>query len=246
MLSALGKRLANVHLGFKIGDSLKPNPNIEREAVVPEFWIGKTSNVPVLNNHCHTSEIEIAMTQNFSHPCPRPASAADLPSEFAGEWLTPKNTRYIINTAGYLEDHIEPSEYQARITSDDKLCATTGGEEICYGRTSGEVGEVLGTWNDQGEVFDFQPGGKLKTKAASYTQLLSGKYTASTPDSSGNFDLETWTVVGSMWIEDEMLHWLELKKDDECSEREYEYEFCLLYTSPSPRDATLSRMPSSA
>ena len=25
-----------------------------------------------------------------------------------------------------------------------------------------------------------------------------------------------------------------------------QYEFCLLYTSPSPRDATLSRMPSSA
>ena len=25
-----------------------------------------------------------------------------------------------------------------------------------------------------------------------------------------------------------------------------EYSFCLLYTSPSPRDATLSRMPSSA
>ena len=27
---------------------------------------------------------------------------------------------------------------------------------------------------------------------------------------------------------------------------EYLYNFCLLYTSPSPRDATLSRMPSSA
>ena len=27
---------------------------------------------------------------------------------------------------------------------------------------------------------------------------------------------------------------------------EVEYIFCLLYTSPSPRDATLSRMPSSA
>ena len=27
---------------------------------------------------------------------------------------------------------------------------------------------------------------------------------------------------------------------------EREFEFCLLYTSPSPRDATLSRMPSSA
>ena len=28
--------------------------------------------------------------------------------------------------------------------------------------------------------------------------------------------------------------------------KDYEYTSCLLYTSPSPRDATLSRMPSSA
>ena len=33
---------------------------------------------------------------------------------------------------------------------------------------------------------------------------------------------------------------IELKKDVD------EYTLCLLYTSPSPRDATLSRMPSSA
>ena len=30
------------------------------------------------------------------------------------------------------------------------------------------------------------------------------------------------------------------------SEEKLKSEFCLLYTSPSPRDATLSRMPSSA
>ena len=29
-------------------------------------------------------------------------------------------------------------------------------------------------------------------------------------------------------------------------QKKYEYGCCLLYTSPSPRDATLSRMPSSA
>ena len=28
--------------------------------------------------------------------------------------------------------------------------------------------------------------------------------------------------------------------------RDFDNKFCLLYTSPSPRDATLSRMPSSA
>ena len=37
---------------------------------------------------------------------------------------------------------------------------------------------------------------------------------------------------------------LELTADD--WEEIEEYEYCLLYTSPSPRDATLSRMPSSA
>ena len=36
--------------------------------------------------------------------------------------------------------------------------------------------------------------------------------------------------------------------DDEPDPTAYmgNYNFCLLYTSPSPRDATLSRMPSSA
>ena len=33
---------------------------------------------------------------------------------------------------------------------------------------------------------------------------------------------------------------------DQCSDEEFEILTCLLYTSPSPRDATLSRMPSSA
>ena len=36
---------------------------------------------------------------------------------------------------------------------------------------------------------------------------------------------------------------LELKK---ISETQYEFTVCLLYTSPSPRDRTRSRMPSSA
>ena len=31
-----------------------------------------------------------------------------------------------------------------------------------------------------------------------------------------------------------------------CINKDKQYNFCLLYTSPSPRDATLSRMPSSA
>ena len=36
------------------------------------------------------------------------------------------------------------------------------------------------------------------------------------------------------------------KKQAKASKKKTKDEFCLLYTSPSPRDATLSRMPSSA
>mgnify|MGYP003322540233 CR=1 FL=1 len=38
----------------------------------------------------------------------------------------------------------------------------------------------------------------------------------------------------------------ELKEDKEVDYEDDPDEYCLLYTSPSPRDATLSRMPSSA
>ena len=38
----------------------------------------------------------------------------------------------------------------------------------------------------------------------------------------------------------------ELKEDQKDSDSLPPYDVCLLYTSPSPRDATLSRMPSSA
>ena len=39
--------------------------------------------------------------------------------------------------------------------------------------------------------------------------------------------------------------WLDEQKTDE-DDKGFEAKPCLLYTSPSPRDATLSRMPSSA
>ena len=37
-----------------------------------------------------------------------------------------------------------------------------------------------------------------------------------------------------------------VSKDDDGTEQEYDYIGCLLYTSPSPRDLSTSRMPSSA
>ena len=39
---------------------------------------------------------------------------------------------------------------------------------------------------------------------------------------------------------------IELKSIEDSTGLKIKYETCLLYTSPSPRDATLSRMPSSA
>jgi hypothetical protein len=120
---------------------------------------------------------------------------------------------------------VEPAEYQAKITGDDELCLTLEGEETCYERVSGLAGEVAGKWNHQGEVYDFQSHGILKTKSASFTNFLTGRYNASNPDASGNFDLETWVVNGSMWIENGKLHWLELLKNDVCSDRIYEFDF---------------------
>ena len=42
---------------------------------------------------------------------------------------------------------------------------------------------------------------------------------------------------------DEIIH---LERDNKINQKHDGFKGCLLYTSPSPRDATLSRMPSSA
>ena len=44
----------------------------------------------------------------------------------------------------------------------------------------------------------------------------------------------------------ENLYNLNFRESQNCSIRGIKVDVCLLYTSPSPRDATLSRMPSSA
>ena len=54
-------------------------------------------------------------------------------------------------------------------------------------------------------------------------------------EGSALLDIDLWPLVKSAYI-----GLIDLRFDDELSET------CLLYTSPSPRDATLSRMPSSA
>ena len=43
-----------------------------------------------------------------------------------------------------------------------------------------------------------------------------------------------------------MIDLLQEKENFELAESEEQADFCLLYTSPSPRDGLLSRMPSSA
>ena len=45
------------------------------------------------------------------------------------------------------------------------------------------------------------------------------------------------SLLISMWLGKRIIRWLQLKQVG---------EICLLYTSPSPRDGLLSRMPSSA
>ena len=57
-----------------------------------------------------------------------------------------------------------------------------------------------------------------------------------------------------IWLGDELREYVDAQKisfvkvdiGDKTALRDALREFCLLYTSPSPRDATLSRMPSSA
>ena len=57
-------------------------------------------------------------------------------------------------------------------------------------------------------------------------------------NASSGYDLK----IDNNLLSDELI----FKKYDIDSLQFYESELCLLYTSPSPRDATLSRMPSSA
>ena len=45
---------------------------------------------------------------------------------------------------------------------------------------------------------------------------------------------------------DKIIHFTSDLKHDAYAVKEFKRKTCLLYTSPSPRDATLSRMPSSA
>ena len=71
-----------------------------------------------------------------------------------------------------------------------------------------------------------------------------------TIDKNGSFHAETHGLKGQDCLDalDELLGNLVEKIDDVKLTNEYKQppNTCLLYTSPSPRDATLSRMPSSA
>ena len=163
--------------------------------------------------------------RSFSHPCPRPSTAADLPTEFEGTWITPRNTRWIFHAEGFVEDHFLPNEYLAQLDANDKLHLFFDGEEDVFDRTEGKPGQVVGKWNSRGGEHDFRSDGSYFSRAASYTQFLSGVYFASTPAANGKFDLETRSVIQTAWIENGKLHTKELLTDDECKETEYEYSF---------------------
>ena len=80
-----------------------------------------------------------------------------------------------------------------------------------------------------------------------------------TPKASINVDIVSDIVCPWCWLgvkmfekaakqtkHDIQLSWRPYMLDPSVPESGLEYKDCLLYTSPSPRDATLSRMPSSA
>ena len=60
----------------------------------------------------------------------------------------------------------------------------------------------------------------------------------------GPRDSEEFVYLGSTDLINRPTNW----EEEASAEDFYQYQYisCLLYTSPSPRDATLSRMPSSA
>ena len=59
--------------------------------------------------------------------------------------------------------------------------------------------------------------------------------------------LNTGCVPSKAFIRSaKMMSYARRAKEFGFKKTEVKFEFCLLYTSPSPRDATLSRMPSSA
>ena len=59
-----------------------------------------------------------------------------------------------------------------------------------------------------------------------------------------NEEGQTMTPNGSWWYDEWSPNWK--TQNDEVKYNTETYYTCLLYTSPSPRDVSLSRMPSSA
>ena len=66
------------------------------------------------------------------------------------------------------------------------------------------------------------------------------------PDVYGRQDLDTLRKLCTEWGKDLGLEVEVRQTDDEAEMVHWMHQACLLYTSPSPRDGLLSRMPSSA
>ena len=86
--------------------------------------------------------------------------------------------------------------------------------------------------------------------ACSRTFMFRGNVSTSSVKVAGTFEDPPWRGTVALNDDDGDMIWT---ADILIAEGDYDYKFvvdgqwiCLLYTSPSPRDATLSRMPSSA
>ena len=109
------------------------------------------------------------------------------------------------------------------------------------GGGQGSAGILQGAFNSSGGI-DWEEGWSLPFFTTIQDMLLDGTNIYVSTSGSGLFTLNTTT--GSLLRESGSIH-NSLGTSQFITPFDF-YRFCLLYTSPSPRDATLSRMPSSA
>ena len=119
--------------------------------------------------------------------------------------------------------------------------------EIIYGGASSGVGQTM-AWQNGSGAYPFGSQEIVQSQPGQFVQLevnLAGQLTTSTHAVLLSEDGESVTVLTKSEIALGGFPYLERVRS-KLRTGWFKAQFCLLYTSPSPRDRTRSRMPSSA